>query len=217
VKTSGALALVAGSVAKPTDCLYVMNVNNTTYGFPRISQKSVEGVVTGINRVIVPSATKPFFYEEGGNIKTLGVTAGNITARYIVVHQDMAPSLSSAGSGKYGTGITTAIYTLATRTLSAATMSAAFAAIDVSKRITFIGEVQVYWGRIASYVSATSVILSGDGLPPWNIGMGDIHAILVVDNDNDTADLKLNEYWHPEIVQRCVQMALADTKNTQLT
>ena len=222
VQESGALTLAAGVVAKPSDSIYILEVRQGTTRFARVQQKDVEGLVTQIggvvaNRTMIPSATRPFFWDDGGNIHTLGITSGDIVARYVVVHQDIAPSIASAGVGKYGTSIGLATYTAATNTLAGATMSVNFAVTDVNKNIMLLstGTIKVYLGKIASYISTTSVTLAGDGLPTTNLAADDITAILV--SDVDITDLKLNEYWHPEIVQRCVQMALADAKNTQLS
>ena len=63
----------------------------------------------------------------------------------------------------------TATYTLTTRAISGATMSAVFAAGDVGKGIVFRIGTAVHYGRIASYVSTTSVTLEvGGSLPSSN-------------------------------------------------
>ena len=210
VKESGALTLAGGVVAKPTDAIYILDVRQTTTRFSRIQQKDVESIITGINRIMVPSATKPFFWEDGGNINTLGVTSGNITARYIVVHQDISPITGSTSSGTSNSGSGT--WVSSTRTLTCA-MDRSFSSNDINKLIAFGGTTVGYIGIIESVTNGTTVVLRGDGLP----GNFSPSKVLLSDTTPDSNDLKLNEYWHPEIVQRCVGMALADAKNTQLS
>ena len=210
VKESGALTLTAGLTAKPTDAIYILEVRQGSTRFSRVQQKDVESLVTGINRTMVPSATKPFFWEDGGNINTLGVTSGNITARYIVVHQDISPITGSTSSGTSNSGSGT--WVSSTRTLTCA-MDRSFSSNDINKLIAFGGTTVGYIGIIESVTNGTTVVLRGDGLP----GNFSPSKVLLSDTTPDSNDLKLNEYWHPEMVQRCVQMALADAKNTQLT
>jgi hypothetical protein len=216
IKTGSPLTLSSGSVATPADAFVVTELKNSagTIKFWRIEQKTVQDVLLGIDGLIVPSATRPVFYEEAGNIKTLGITTGDVIPRYIKTHQDIAVSVASAGTGKVKTGGSGA-FNASTRTLSGLVMSPVFASGDEGKWLMFIdttGTVSVFMARIESVVSATSVILTDDyGLPASNIVAGQVGDVLVADIDN--VDLVLPEYWHGNIINRMVQFAMQDAKN----
>lgn len=77
-------------------------------------------------------------------------------------------------AGKYST--TTGTYTVSTKTISAMTMSTAFNAVDVGKKVTFRIGTSVYEAEIAAYVSATSIRISGPRLPSAN---GTINMLLL--------------------------------------
>jgi hypothetical protein len=213
IKTSGSLTLQAGCVVKPADCFIVMNLktSDNTIEFKKLTQEQVENVRTGNEKLIVPSATRPVFWEENGSIYTLGVTTGDVVARYIVLHQDILPISTVATNGNWLTGSDGA-WTASTRLLSG-TMAVAVVAGDVNKKILFRTATKVYGGRIENFVSAGSFNVSGDGLPSGNITSGSVIAILISDNDVDSSDIKLNIYFHSEIIDRAVQYGLADAKN----
>lgn len=215
VKTGSAITLVAGVVAKPVDAFIVLDLKKSdgTVKFRRLEQKLVQDVIMNTDGLIVPSPTSPVFYEENGNIVALGITSGNVIPRYIVTHQDIAVSTVSAGNGKIKTGGGT-LYTQATQTIGICTMNVPFAAGDENKRIMFVdtsaGTV-VYYARIASVISATSVSIYGDGLPPGDLFAATIPTVIVA--DNDITDLTLNQYWFGEVIERMIKFAMEDAKN----
>lgn len=213
VKESGALALSTGVTAKPSDALLVLDVVNDTktLKFYKLAQPSVQSVRAGIDKLIVPSATRPVFFEENALIQTLGVTTGNIIARYIQTHQDISPIITAAGNGNFNTAAGS--WTASSRTL-AATMNAAFVAGDMNKRIMFRSATVVYAGWIERQVTAGSVVVRGDGLPTANITAGNVIDVMVSDLDPDASDLKLNAAWHGAIIDRMVALAMADARVT---
>jgi hypothetical protein len=46
-------------------------------------------VRSGQDGIIVPSATRPVFWEEDGIVKTLGILDANVIGRYIKLHADI--------------------------------------------------------------------------------------------------------------------------------
>ncbi len=213
VKTSGVLTLAAGVVQKPTDAFLVLNMklSDNSVFFTRIKQSVVEDIRSGKEKLIVPSATSPVFWDEAGSIYTLGLLAGDVVMRYIVTHQDILPITVVASHGNWLTGANGA-YTAATRLL-AGTMNSNFAAADKNKFVMFRTATDTYCGRIESRVSNSSVVVIGDNLPAGNIVAGSVLAIIVSDVEPDSSDLKINQYWHKEIIKRAVDAAMQDAKN----
>jgi hypothetical protein len=211
VRTSGVLTLAAGVVAKPVDAFMVVGMSVSTYAvkFDHVKQTIVDDIRTGREKQIVPSATRPVFWDESGVINSLGLLAGNVVMKYIVTHQDIVPVISS-GTGNWLTGSDGA-WTAATRLL-AGTMHASFATTDVNKRVMFRNSTNTYEGRIESRGSNTTVVLIGDNLPAGNITTGSVLAIMVSDTDSDSSDLKINSNYHAEIINKAVEYALMDAK-----
>jgi hypothetical protein len=210
IKTSGVLTVVSGSVSKPSDALWVLEVakSDLSIWYDRVPEEEVMSVKTGRNMMIVPTSTKPVFWEENGSINTLGLTAGNIVARYIEAPSALAVITSAAGNGKKNTA--NGQYTAATKLLQA-TMSTGFAAGDENRVVMFYDNAagKVYYGTIASVKDADEVYLSGDGLPAANIAAGSVTIVLM--EQLQDADVKLKSIWHGELLERIVKYALADT------
>ena len=217
VKTSGSLTLTSGVTAKPSDCFVVTDLVDSTglISFKKLSQDEVDDVRRSQNKIIVPSSTRPVFYEEAGNIYTLGITSGTVIARYIQSPSDLTPITTSATNGNWYTGSDGA-WTASTRLL-AGTMNSSFASTDINKKILFRTATIVYSGTIESFVSTTSVIVRGDGLPTGNIVAGSVVAIMVSDVEIDSSDLKINLYWLAEIIDRAVAYGLKDAKNNVIS
>lgn len=215
MKQSGSLTVVSGSVVKPSDSFIVTDLwmadNSAT--FFRIPQDLVAGVVGGFDRSIVPSTSNPCFYEEGGYIKTLGLTSGSVYARYIKSHADLAVITTANGNGKYATAFTTAYYVASTGVLFVTTMSSSFASGDENKQVVFQDNSGVvYSGHIASVVNGTTVSLyeasRDDGLPAANITAGNITSAIMGDTHN--TDVLLNSFWFGEILDKIVAYAQQD-------
>ena len=178
--------------------------------FEKLKQKEVEDIRSGYDGLTKPSSTRPVFWEENGYIYTLGITTGNVVARYIVTHQDVTPVTSAVGNGNWAT-ITSGAWNAATRALTT-TMNTSFAATDVGKKIMFRSTTVTYFGIIERFVSTTSVIIRGDGLPGSDIP-GTVAEVVVSDIDPDSSDLKLNQYWCAQVINRAVTYALQDSKS----
>jgi hypothetical protein len=207
VKTGSALTLVAGTIAKPTDCFTILDLYAGAVLFTKLEQYQVAGIVNGSDPVIIPSATSPVFWEEGSNIYTLGITSGNVIPRYIITHQDITPTINSSTAGNWGS---TGTFTAATNTL-VATMNSSFASVDVNKKIFFRSTTTTYAGYIQSYTNATTVVLGGNNLPSSDIATVQI---IVSDASPDSTDLLLNPYWYGEVVERTYMYSVKDSKNS---
>jgi hypothetical protein len=207
VKTSGALTLSGGVVAKPNDAFVITNLS-TSGGieFKKLKQSQVEDVRRGTEMIIVPSASRPVFWEEAGNIYTLGVTSGDVVARYIQTPADITPSTVSAGNGNFNTA--TGAYTSATRTL-VVSMNANFTASDINKTIIFRSATVTYLATIESCSAVNTVVLrAGNGLPA-----GDVATVAqVMVSDLQSEDLKINPYFHADIINRAVAYGLMDAQ-----
>jgi hypothetical protein len=209
VKTGGSLTLSGGVVAKPTDCFSILNLYASGVDFTKVEQYRVAQIQNGTEPITIASATKPVFWEEGSNIKTLGLTSGSVVPRYIVTHQDITPTLGSGG-GNFSTG--SGAFLTATRAIMIA-MNTSFATTDVNKTIMIRSSSAVYQGIIESFVSTSSVIIRGEAIPTGNITVADA---MVSDASPDSSDLLLNPYWYGEIIERAITYVIEDTKNTKL-
>lgn len=211
VKTSGVLTLTAGVVAKPSDAFLVIDLDSSDYAvhFDVLEQSEVQRVRSGADPLKAPSATLPVFWDENGSINTLGLTTGSVVARYIVKPDDLAVITSAAGNGKKNSA--NGQYTTATKLLQA-TMSTGFASGDENRVVMFYDNAagKVYYGTIASVKDADEVYLSGDGLPAADIAAGNVTIVLM--EQLQDADVKLNALWFGNIVDRMVQYGLADAQ-----
>lgn len=217
VKTGGNVTILANSsggyFAKPSDCFTMMDLRVSTLFIRRIKSEKIQQILTDRDPLIVPSAAEPIFYQEGASVYVLGISSGSATPRYIKTHQDIVPTTGSAGNGKYCTTPDVATWTVATRRLNAATMNIAFDANDVGKKIVVVDKANsvIFDGIIDSYISASSVTISGDGIGTQNLSAGDIDSVAVLDRDLN--DLQINQYWHGELINRTVAYALKDAKD----
>jgi len=210
VKTGTSITLTNGVVPKPYDAFTVVDLRQGNIKFRKIRQDAVNDVILGIDPLIIPSSNSPVFYEENGNIYTLGITSGSVIPRYIKTHTDLVVSTASSGNGKYSTSPNSISYDVSTSTISGATMNTPFSSSDVNKRIMFNTNSAVYTGVISSYISSISVTISGDNLPSQNINAGGILSLLVADNDIN--DITINPYWYGEIIERAVVLANEDVR-----
>lgn len=219
-KPSGTLTLVSGSVAKPSDALVVVDLlkSDNSVGFDKVDKEKLRSILTSRNPLIVPSAARPVFWEEEGNIKTLGLTSGNVIARYIKTHTDVVVVTGTAGAGKKNTAA--GQYTNSTKVLKA-TMSSAFTTADIGRRVMFFETDfnNVYFVRISNYKAADEVYITGinnddSGLPGSDLSAGSVTILLMEQAANE--DVVLNKMWHDEIVKRMVAYAMADWEASQL-
>src|SRR3990167_1771527 len=159
-KESGILTVAAGAVAKPSDALVILNLekSDATIFYDLLPKNRIAGVQAGRETEIVPSVTKPVFWEEDGFIKTLGLTTGNVIARYIKTHTDVLPITSAAGDGVHST--IAGQYTAATQVL-AITMNRSFTSGDENRRLMFYdtAAAKVYYARVKTVASVTSVVV----------------------------------------------------------
>ena len=217
-KESGILTVAAGAVAKPSDALVILNLekSDATIFYDLLPKNRIAGVQTGRDTEIVPSVTKPVFWEEDGFIKTLGLTTGNVIARYIKTHTDVLPITSAAGDGVHST--IAGQYTAATQVL-AITMNRSFTSGDENRRLMFYdtAAAKVYYARVKTVASVTSVVVEsvdGSVLPAANIAAGNVTIALMEETAN--ADIVLNKIWHDEIVERAFGYAMMDWEGSQL-
>jgi len=218
-KPSGVLTLAAGAVAKPSDALVILNLakSDLSIFYEMLPRERITAVQTGRDTEIVPSATKPVFWEEEGFIKTLGLTTGNVVARYIKTHTDVLPIASAAGVGVKNTAA--GEYTVATQLLSAPTWSRTLQSTDANRRLMFYDNAagKVYYARAKTIPSVASVVIEsvdGSVLPAANIAAGDVTIVLMEETANE--DIVLNKMWHDEIVERVFGYAIADWEGSQL-
>lgn len=215
VKTSGVLVLAGGAVAMPSDALYMTDLSTENYAvrFTKLSQDLVDMVRAGRDKLIVPIASKPVFWQEGNSIKTLGVTSGNVIGRYIIMPTDVSPIVGVAGAGNKNTA--TGSYVAATRTLTVTMTSALSAVNDVNKIVVLYstGTTSVYVGRISSVTTVgpanAVMVLDGDGLPQVNL-TANVSVVLIVDYEAFQSDIVLKEIWLPQIVDRMVALGGKD-------
>jgi hypothetical protein len=209
VKIGSQITLTSGSVAKPSDCFTVLDLNIGGVKFTKVDQFRVNDIINGFEPVIIPSASMPIFWEEGSNIKTYGLTSGNVIPRYIVLHNDISPIVSTLGNWNTASGS----YTTATRVL-AATMYYSLGAANINNPVMFRSDTASYQGIVASSPSAGSVVLRGDGLPASDVAT--VLQILMSTTIPDSSDLYLSSYWYGEIVERAIQYILQDTQSISL-
>jgi hypothetical protein len=169
MKTSSVLTLIGGIVAKPLDSFFIVELSRSDHSinFYRIPQDQIETVRSGLNANIVPSATHPVFWEESGNIYTLGLPA------------------SVLGAGHIYTDSAFVIWTASTKTLSFSLAGAAcgYTSADVGKPVMFRTAALTYIGKIESVTlgDPVLVVLSGDGLPVGNIAAPNIKDVISTD------------------------------------
>jgi hypothetical protein len=219
VKQSSALSLSSGSVAKPADALFVFDLvlSDLSLRFDPISQENVAQALAGEAGLGAPSATHPGFYEESGNIKTLGVTSGTVLARYISVHPDLAVITTATSVGIIYTTAANLTWTAATKLLTVDGELHLFDTIDPTNQIIqFWKSGVVYTGRVSSYHITiggdAEVYVQGEALPASDITPSSLLGLAISGHGPEADDLKLNEHWHGEILERMVQMGQADAE-----
>lgn len=217
IATSPALTLASGIVAKPADAWHITDLlkSDRTVKFHKIPSLEVENVRSGQDGLIVPSATRPVFWEEGPNIYTLGLTTGDVIARYVKTHQDITVITDAAGNGTIYTTAANLTWTAATKTVAIAAISI-FSSADVNKLLIFRTSSIVYIGTIQSVTevggTTTNLVLSGDGLPAGNIAAPNIIELVMSDVGPGATDLKLADNHFGNIIDRMVAFGLADAK-----
>lgn len=104
---------------------------------------------------------------------------GKINVAAAIAFAGSVPADPYSGLPAGGGSGTVTTWTTSTRTVSNATMTTPFAATDVGKGVGFVIGLEAYYGRIASVVSGTSVILhAGANLPTLN---GTISMLILFD------------------------------------
>ena len=215
IKTSTTLTLAAGSVAKPSDCWFVLDLHKTDLSvkFEPLEPDEVGSVLTSDAGLDNASATHPKFYEEGSNIKTLGVTTGDVYARYIRTQPDITILTAAAGNGTIYTTSANLIWTAATNLLTIAAISI-LDSDDINRLIMFRTATIVYVGRITAVSetggTTTLVTITGDGLPAGNLTAPNIVEFVVSDLWPEDTDLDLNDNHFGEIIDQMVQFAEED-------
>lgn len=216
VKTSAALTLSSGSVAKPTDALFILGLmkSDLSLNFEPVKAEELASVLTGGAGLLNASATQPLFYDEGLYIKTLGVTTGDVYARYIRTHPDLTPITGVSGNGKFYTTTANMTYAAAIKELSfSVALSGLFTSADAGKPIMFRTAAVCYSGHIVNVTivgadTGTVLYLAGDGLPA--VDLTTIADLIVTDVGPIDSDLKLNQLWLGDIIDRMVAMGEGD-------
>lgn len=102
VKTSSALTLTGGSVAKPADAWVFVELlkSDGSIRFERVESSRVLQVKYGHDPLQVPSATEPAFYEEAGNVVALPSSVGTwtVVGRYVVTPEDLVVVTGAGGT-----------------------------------------------------------------------------------------------------------------------
>jgi len=214
IKTSTTLTLSSGSVAKPSDCWFVIDLSKSDLSlkFEPLEPDEVGSVLVGEAGLDNATASRPKFYEEGANIKTLGLTSGDVIARYIRTQPDITVLTATAGNGTIYATAANLTWTAATQLLTIDAVSI-LDSDDLNRLIMFRTATVVYVGRISAVSEAggdTLVTIAGDGLPAGNISPSNIIEFVVSDLWPEDTDLKLNDNWFGQIIDRMVAMAEAD-------
>jgi hypothetical protein len=208
VKTSSLLTPAAGVIAKTTDMWRVLQLFNEdkTLFIDRIPDADVGDVIAG-RSLIRPTVTTPVFYEERNTVSILPTTfAEDVYARYVISHPDIQVLVGAAGAGNFNT--LDGSFTFATKTLII-TMDSVFTVSDVNKPLIITDDNDAnYFGHIASFVNATTVVLIGDGLPTAD---KPITTVKVADV-SDVTDILLDKEWDGEIQDRMVKLAILDAR-----
>ena len=203
-----------GVIARPSDVFVIIDLQTDGgVNILRLRPDEIQDVKLGIDPINVASPTHPYYYEEQGNIITLGLTTGNIIPRYVSIHQDIAPSNASPGSGKMNSA--GGSYVASTQVLTIAMTGNFVAGTDENKRIMIFdtNATKVYYGRIASIPTIGTAVLSGDNLPSANITGTNVSIALV--SDNDITDLTQNfDNMRDEIIKRMLVYAQMDALNS---
>jgi hypothetical protein len=218
IKTSSTLTLTAGSVAKPTDALFILGLmkSDLSLNFEPVKAEELASVLTGGAGLLNASATQPLFYDEAGFIKTLGVTTGDVIARYIRTHADLTVITTAAGDSMIYTTAANITWTAATRLLTITTDSDLSLTGDEGKPVMFRTASAVYLSRLASTSLLTTpnrtlLVLDADGyISQDDIGAPSVIEVVMCGAWPDGSDLKLNAMWYGEIIERMTAMAEAD-------
>jgi len=215
VKVSGALTLSSGVVAKPADAWFILDVYTEagTYRFDELNARKRGQVIVADGGLDNASATHPKFFDEAGNINTLGITSGNIKARYVRLQPDLTVSVVAAGNGTIYATAANLTWAAATKLLTVTGANTLFSISPVNKIIMFRTSSVVYIGRIASYDQSASdcvLTLTSDGLPAGNINPSSIIELVVSDLWPDDADLVLDVMWHGDVIEKMTAMGEQD-------
>lgn len=212
MRTSSALTLAAGVTAQPADAWFVLNLvkSDRTVKFHKVPSNIVEDVRSGEHGTIVPSLTRPVFWQEGGSIYTLGVTTGDVIGRYVRVHPDLSVITTAVGNGVIYATAGNLTWTAATKTLTVSGGAGTLTSADVNKVLMFRTATVVYLGRIQGVSGDMDVVLYGDALPTGNILPSNIIEFVVSDRDPDSNDLALGNIWFPIVLDKMVRMGRED-------
>lgn len=212
VKKSGGITLAGGLAVMPNDVMYALDLWSSSNKYAKISKEDVADIESGNNKLLVPSATRAYWWVEDGMIRTLGKLSDTVFLRYYATHVDISAvtTVGTAGNWNSDNGNWTALSRLLT-----VSMNSNFVAGDVGKVVAFRSAVGTFGGRIVRRDANNIVCVAGDGLPTVDI-TGGVLQVIVLDIEPDGADMKLSAVWHGEIVKRVVDMALRDTKEVSV-
>ena len=195
-------------------------VSELSAWFSKLPAGKVDAVRTGRERLIVPTAERPVFYEEGSNIKTLGILDGSVLARYVKTHQDITVSVAAAGNGRIYATAAQITWTAATRTLKILADATGYVQADLGKLIVFRTSAIVYSGKLETLTidltaspDKVEMILASGNLPAGNIVPSSVIEVLCIDSLPDSVDLNINPNFYGNIVDRMVAFGLQDAKN----
>lgn len=199
-------------IAIPSDVWLVTELWLGSLKFKKVPDHRIGDVLSGVDRLIVPSVNEPAFFTENGYMYFLPDTGltGEVKYRFVKEHADIAVNTAASGVGNKNTA--NGAFTVATKQLTAA-MSIAFADSDVGKKIIFatvngIGTLTgVYESLIFAKVSATEVTIGGDYLPTAN---EIVSTVLVSDYTPELSDIQISKYDDGAIIDLMVGLATTD-------
>lgn len=205
VSTTPSVAVSGASTPVPADGWLVESVTGALKKFRHAPDRTVAGILAGTEKVLVPTAAEPVWWQEGLSvIFRPSLDAEVLSLRYIRRHVDLVVLDSPAAGGKIN--LAPGAFTAATRTLTV-TMNVPFAAADVNKPFSFYDGTVVYDGFILSVAGATAVVAGGDALPAVNKSV-----VTMLVSDSSPGDVLLPDIYDPRIVAYMVEAALNDAK-----
>lgn len=208
VRTSPEVIVTGPPIDLPADGWMVESVVAAGVKFRHALPHQIAGILAGTERVLVPSAAEPVWWQEEGFVQVRpALVATPVTLRYIRRHEDLAVLDSPATSGKIN--LAPGTYVAATKTITVS-MNVALSSADINKRFSFYDGAIVYDGFVVSVPETTALIAGGDALPSVNKTV-----VTLLLSDNSPGDILLPDSYDPRIVAYMVEAALTDAKLNQ--
>jgi len=209
VKTTLGVVFNGTSAPLPADGWMVESIT-TPDGkkFRRALQHQVAGILSGTERILVPTADEPVFWQEENSIFFRpSLSAEAVVVRYIRRHEDLAVLDSPSTSGRIN--LIPGTFTVATRTI-VVNLNAALTVADVNKPFSFYDGLKVYDGFILSVTNGTTFTAGGDALPA-----ADAAVATILISDVSPGEILLPDTYDPQIVAYMIEAAQTDHKLNQ--